>query len=351
MRALMTAQEYLEELQSVYRHYHYLLELVQDRRDLFARNKVRPPTADKDIPRYARELAAATLMDVLPNATAKELRDKLEYDVASHIARTRPELGWAQRAHSQFLSHASDMAKDLFTQNLDIAVGVLETASFNASAIPVPERERSWVIALNQEVSTVVYEVARTIAGTFNVRIGKAVGNEALSPKRAGRILHERLNHYMHMGIPYGNEYKVSREQIVLASNVTTMAERFVYAHELSHIILGHHVGAPLRALPDDWSEAVETVHEMDQEQEADLLAWELLTRVFVGSMGEFQMAYAGSFMFLRVADLLERAAEVVAVSTHPPASQRLVYLTEGAQRTAARHCPFLLLSRPDEQS
>jgi Zn-dependent protease with chaperone function len=322
----MTGQEYLEDLQAVYRRYHYLLNILQMRRDLLAGKEIHPPT-DEDVPRYFRNLAA-TSADNLPIDLPEELRAKVVADVAAYSAGVRPEVGWVQKRHNEFLTNAPNLA------SLDIAVGELETASFNASAIPVPGRTNSWVIALNHGVSAVTYEVARTIAGTLNVNIGEARGAEALTSRQAGQILHERLNNYVYLGVPWGDEYNVSRESIVLASIVTTMAERFVYAHELSHIILRHLDGAFLRALHGDWSEAEQTIHRLDQEQEADLLAWELVTRVIVKSINDLQMAYAGASLFLQVADLLERAEDLTAIGTHPPARQRLSSLREAVQRT-----------------
>ncbi len=119
-----------------------------------------------------------------------------------------------------------------------------------------------------------------------------------------------------------------------MASTLTTMAERFVYLHEIGHVILHHHEGAGTRNVPGDWSAATEAVHTPEQEFEADLFSWQLLTTTFVGSPGELQFACAGATLFLRVAGLLEQLEASSPGATHPPASDRLSFLRAAAMDT-----------------
>ena len=329
----LTAAEYLQELTTVYKRYTYLMEILQTRHEWSISGRLDRSVADEDIPRYARELARSSVANLI-TLMPKEKQEAIEADVARYLAGRKPELGWAARAHRAFLQRASDTAREIFS-SIDIAVGNLPTASFNASAIPVPGSKNSWVVALNDGVSALVYEVARTTAATLKIRVGQETDSEALSDLEAGRILYERFNCYVHLGVPYGSEYKVSPKQVFVASRVTTMAERFVYAHELAHIILHHHDHAALRALPGDWSGAQQTIQRPDQEIEADILAWQLLARVFAESGADLQTAYAGSSLFLKAADILEGAEDLTAVGTHPPARERLEFLHEAVHRTA----------------
>src|SRR5438067_341042 len=129
----MTAQEYLEERQRLYRRYDYLVKILQTRRDLVTSTKL-DVVADNDIPHYTCEIVATTV-DGLMKDTPEELRERMKVDVVAYLTGTHPEIGWVQRAHNAFLGKLPDMAS---IENLDIAVGELETASFNGSAIPVP---------------------------------------------------------------------------------------------------------------------------------------------------------------------------------------------------------------------
>jgi hypothetical protein len=327
----MIAQDYLEQLQRAYRRFDYLVEILFDRRDIMLGRELNDE--DDDTPRHARELASHTL-DRLFTDLPDETRAQLKAELSSQIAGKSPQHGWAQRHHSDFLNRASD-AKAIF-DTLDLAVGELESASFNASAIPVPGAESAYVIALNKGLSLLVYEVARTVAGTYNVPMGSESSEpvDLLTQERAARVLFEKLNCYLHLGIPYGDECEVSQQQIIIASMVTTMAERFAYLHEISHIILGHLSGAPLVALEGDWSDARHTTHESEQEHEADILAWNMLAGMFVRNMSELQMAYAGSSLLLSVSGILEEANDVAAVGTHPPAIRRKAYLDEAVKGT-----------------
>jgi hypothetical protein len=334
----MTAQEYLEDLQAVYRWYQYLLDILHKRRDLLTDSRrlidelltnteVDAPTDDTF--HYGHELSK-TIVDRMAKDRPKEWRERYVADLDAYLAGTRPEVGWALKTHNEFLGVYA-----LNSTNLDIAVGELETVSFNASAIPVPGQVNSWVIALNRGSSAIVYEVARALVGTFSMNDGKAPVTNTLTIQEAGQIIHDRMNHYIHLGVPYGNDYDISLAQIALASSVTTMAERFVYAHEMSHIFLGHLNGAPLQALPGDCSGVEQITHDSDQEHQADIIAWQLLTSVFVKSMSDLQMAFAGASLFLQVADLLEHAEDLTAIGTHPPALERRAFLYESARRTA----------------
>jgi hypothetical protein len=261
------------------------------------------------------------------------IRTELDRRIATNDSNANE--GWGVRAHKAFVRSASAAVRERLTTTDDIAVGELASASFNASAIPVPGGPGRWVIALNDGVSKLVYEVARAIARSLNVSAGPMQRETAVSNSEAARLLHERFAHYIYLGVPYGTESPATSEQIFLASSATTMAERFAYLHEISHVLLKHDDQAPLRLLPDDWSGAEDTLHSAEQEHEADLLAWNLLCRTFVSHPAELQLAFAGSALLLQVAAILEAAGEVSAIGTHPPALVRLDYLRHAVSETA----------------
>jgi hypothetical protein len=329
----MTAQEYLEQLQYVHRRHDYLVEILYDRYKTFAVQTLgenAPPA-----PAGRAELVAAHIRKTVFQELPEEAQRELEVGIIENLARPDPNRTWAVRAHQSLWATMSDGGRQ-FLADIDIAVGELDTASFNSSAIPVPGTANSWVLALNHGVSSLVYAVARLIAATYQINGSPADTACLLSKDRAADILHERLTCYVHLGVPFGREYEITASQVQLASAVTTMAERFVYAHELAHVLLGHIDNAPLNAMPDDWSEARQTVHAHEQELEADLLAWMLVTQSFVENLTQLQAAYAGICLFFRIASVLEMAGDISVGTTHPSAEVRLARMKMAAAAKAA---------------
>lgn len=344
-RGAMTADDYLEQLQANYRRYDYLLEILRKRRELIFKSvsgslEAGSTLEQMPVSKQPRELE-------VPAGLLEDVAAAFEQLVEGSVGRRRvvdPQpRGWLETAHDEFQERAPDEASQAFGGGNDVAVGLLASASFNASAIPVPGATRSWVIAMNNGISQLVYEVARVVAQTLNVTADHTGGStEPLSNERAAGALFERLNNYVHLGVAFGTDSPASFHQKFLASSATTMAERFAYLHEVSHILLRHHDHCEHRLLPDDWSAAQQVVHAPEQEHEADSKAWQLLSKAFVRSPAELQLAYAGVCLLMTVADILERASDSVAVGTHPPALVRLSRLQEAVDRESrAAGLPF----------
>jgi hypothetical protein len=70
----------------------------------------------------------------------------------------------------------------------------------------------------------------------MNASVGDVDEAAVLTTRDAVLNLYERLNCFIHLGVAYGFDYQVPESQMLLASIVTTMAERFVFCHEIGLI-------------------------------------------------------------------------------------------------------------------
>src|SRR5262249_37592373 len=135
-------------------------------------------------------------------------------------------------------------------------------------------------------------------------------------------------------------EWEIGKEHLYFAYRVSQMAERFVYSHEVAHILLNHTERAGRMAVPADFQNAQQLAVAPEKEHEADLLGWNLLVHVFVlgtpaATALDLQFAYAGAHLFLQLAGLLESVEDLLAIGTHPPAAERLANIREAAAEMA----------------
>lgn len=188
----MTPAEYLSELQAPYRFYPYLFD-IRDR-----------------------------LVKFLGGERPEPLR-------------VPSDESWVARNHAFLLERLPEWVTAHLSPDR-LAVGELKTASVNASAMPVPDRDDAWVIALQTGLSLLMYKCARAVFATFTINDS----SPTLTTTEAGSILGEYLSHYGEVGVAFGPEFECSAPQRMLASKVATAAERFVHCHEISHVVLGH---------------------------------------------------------------------------------------------------------------
>ncbi len=314
----MNAQEYLAQLQSCYKRYDSLLQEAQ---------------------RFGeKSFFDSALDEFMPNASPA-LRALFAAEFTSNGA-VMPKKGWVQTVHTDFLNCLSERYQPVLDRlgEFDIAVGELPSASFNGSAIPVLGEPRSWVVALNTGVQMLMYAVARALVSSSSgdlshEQFGEISADGAQKPLN---FLYDILNAYITLGTGYSfTPYETSPDTIYYSTLIATMAERFIYAHEISHILLDHTVDTRLQALPEDWSDAKHAVHESAQENDADLVAWSLLVATWVKSHDDLKTAYLGVSLFFRIADILEHTDKLTPINTHPPASDRHAFIAAAAKLTA----------------
>lgn len=115
-------------------------------------------------------------------------------------------------------------------------------------------------------------------------------------------------------GRPVSRPFKVTRNQLEQATDLAMGAERFVIAHELAHIRLGH---------VDGTSATVDLAREHEFEADGAGLAWLVNLAVAKPELGTDSL-YAGIELFLESLDLLETFGWSIPSATHPPAVERL---------------------------
>jgi hypothetical protein len=114
-----------------------------------------------------------------------------------------------------------------------------------------------------------------------------------------------------------------SREQRT-AENYTTAAERFVIAHEVAHILLGHLIADAAEVDDAQASPAELDKRPVQQEIEADVLG-ALLAVDSTGNDGiDPRAAVTGVYFFFRALQLLEIVGAIHVDDSHRPAEERL---------------------------
>jgi hypothetical protein len=212
------------------------------------------------------------------------------------------------------------------------------------------------VIALYDGLASAFYYVARTLASTVNMTASDDSKETPalLSREEAAKSLYEMFRMQVFAGVPVQENTPITNEHGYLARNLTDMAEKFLYAHEMAHIMLGHDATSERAAISRAFDEGHEIAASADEETEADILGWNLLVRLLLpndGAIngGDLQMAYAGTRLFLRTAQLLEHAGEVSSADTHPPTADRLQQIAIAAQSTAQDFAlPFEMIEAID---
>ena len=311
----MTAAEYLNERQRLYRRYMYLVDIIHERESMMLDARRRAAGED-------------TSNAALDRLVAQRERGASDVDF---------DEGYAKRAHDVVARHMSDEGRQILSR-FDLAVGELETANFSATTLPVPGESNAFVLAFTRGLSGLTYEVARHLFATVGVTAGDEQAAPTLTLKEAARLLHARLRRFIHLGVPYGDEFPISPTQIRAASTVTTYAERFVYCHEIGHVLLGHLASASVVEVTDDYLlPMAATLQPFEQEYEADTFAWHLLGGTLIRTPTDWQLRLAGMTLFFETVHLLENANDSVVAETHPPARERIVALHALASAEAQR--------------
>jgi hypothetical protein len=352
----MRAHDYLESLRAEHRFFSSLAEIAFP---TYPSSEDSPEPADSG----DRSLAPATKKRVkqVLNKYGRSLSAAQQEAVWRHVERLEAnkssDLEWPHTIHQRFIASVSDEARQEILEKKDIAVGLLRDARFRGSALKVPEADNGWVIALYEGLSLIIYGFALTLASSVAMRPdgGGEETTASLTKDAAAMSLYNMLRNQIFTGVPIQDSWPVTDPHGYLAGRLTEMAESFLYAHEMAHILLGHDVTSPTRDITMGGSTATELAARAEEETEADVLGWMLMVRNLVpkdGSLsdGDLQMAYAGPRLFLRIAQLLERAGQVSAAGTHPVTADRLTHIRMAAEQIANEfEVPFSTMAELDE--
>lgn len=351
----MRAQDYLESLRAGHRHFSYLIEIAEMPYRMFAGEGDHPVARKRALPLHIHEEVEKVIAKHGQSLTVKQ-REAIWKGVERMEAGKASDLEWPRMIHDQFLASVSDEGRKILGER-DLAVGLVQDARFRGSLLKVPGSDNGWVIALYEGYSTIIYSFARTLASTFIM--SPSDGGEktpaTVTPDDAAISLFDLLRHQVFVGVPVQKREPITHPHGILAFKLVDMAEKFVYSHEIAHILLNHDVKSERHDLAVAFEDGSEIAPSVQEETDADLLGWTLLIRVFLPedgeiSIGDLQMAYAGTRLFLRVLNLLERARNVSLSGSHPPTVDRLECIRIAGESAAEEsHVPFETLKAIDD--
>ncbi|MFW9817881.1 MAG: hypothetical protein ACFFEW_18350 [Candidatus Thorarchaeota archaeon] len=311
----MLPKEYLELLQSAYRYHPEMLDL----RNVISRVPGESPSRPSTLPEYYFKADGKKFADIT-------IHDPVEFNF-NHLLSTLP-----------------DDTAACFNDTSKLAVGEIESADVNGSAIPIPDSE-GWVITIRRGLSYLIYHIIRTLSMTYNWNepTSGTLIQSRLERSEAAQAIGEVLNYYCKLGVVYGKSFDANNHHIWFADVVATAAHRFVLCHELAHFVLGHTTRSNLNAVDDGATTFSESARKHDQELAADLEGWSLLfmsamTADVTNSQGlpyvapnNLTASYAGASTFIQISDLIDTVCGRREMSSHPEAQVRLDRLREYA--------------------
>ncbi len=221
----------------------------------------------------------------------------------------------------------------------EVVFGTLPTDEVNAVAIWVPRG--GVVVALNHGIFMFIYKLAKVVVsfiplkdkrGEFLIFNTEEKGIlHSLNINKEGHICFiEVLFGYLVLGHPgYASPFK-KNPPMHLVSLMTTTAERFIVAHEYSHVILRHSTSeastkkrllgkVEVEELPRSWRD----------ELEADNLALEITIALNLKDGYDLSLSFMGIDFFFSCIEILELAAGAGSSETHPSAVIRREILRE----------------------
>ncbi|MCZ7382787.1 MAG: hypothetical protein O8C64_14615 [Candidatus Methanoperedens sp.] len=221
----------------------------------------------------------------------------------------------------------------------EVVFGTLPTGEVNAIAICVPGE--GVVVALNHGIFMFIYKLAKVVESFIPLK-GEKDGFlifstlekdilHSLNINKEGHICFiEILFGYLVLGHPgYARRFKKNPPMHPVAL-LTGTAERFVVAHEYSHIILRHSAsGASTEKRLLGNVEVEEIPRSWRDEPEADSLALQITMAINLKNRYDPSMSFAGIDFFFSCVEILEQATGTGSSKSHPSAVIRRETLRE----------------------
>lgn len=204
-----------------------------------------------------------------------------------------------------------------------LAIGEVYDASPNAYTHELSPLR--FAIVFNSGLREFLYRVARVLSTRYRFQ-NSTDDAETLSFEHGCHFLADIFVWFKETGQVYGPSYRVTKEQMLVASQLATEAETFFLAHELGHVIeqFYMHFGSLDSKEPNS---IVDTPIGHD-EFTADRFA----LRILLSDAGDADssrrqdLAYAGAELGLQIHACLEQLG-VSFHGSHPPARERIEFL------------------------
>ena len=257
--------------------------------------------------------------------------------------------GWVNLVLREVLSPLADEQQQ---QMRDIVfAGEFPTGDYNAQIVRVPDEKR-YVILVNVGLLALLHDVAKVIVfsewpragnGSPELPNGTISAGEALDNEGRG-YFRDLIRNYAEFGdcVRPRKRFAPCGKPNLVSDLLAWGAYRFVLAHEIAHVVLGHldHAEAATITVRGSGVKIPVLNKPMKEELYADTLGGQILMAALFKKWKsrslEAPMWYAGPFFFLGLADILEKALSLES-STHPPARVRCMALERFMEKTLPR--------------
>lgn len=229
-----------------------------------------------------------------------------------------------------------------------VFAGEFPTGDYNALIAKVPDEKR-YVILMNVGLLALLHDVAKVIVfsewpkggnGSAELPTGTSPSGESLD-KEGREYFRDVIRNYVEFEnyVRPPRRFAPSGKTNLVADLLAWAAYRFVLAHEIAHVVLGHLDHAEAGVITVRGSEVKIPVlnKPMKEELYADTLGGQILMAALFKNWKsrslEGPMWYTGPFFFLALAEIVDRVLSVES-ATHPPGKIRCMVLEEFMKKT-----------------
>jgi hypothetical protein len=242
-------------------------------------------------------------------------------------------------------SHASDIleiASELGAkQDREVAFGALPTGEINAITVQVPAG--GCLILIDDGTPTLIWLMAKAISTFFVEGDGSGVGDMAIFRTDEESLRYRLGTHtegltrftealFAHVVLGHAGRarpYLLKSPHLGIAELLTETAEKFIIAHELAHIHLGHSAGSSNLGdrLVDHRISVKEIVRSRHEELAADLGGLHMTLAYNANKKLDTALSYWGIEFLLSCLEVVEEVVGEGTSMAYPPATERRVFL------------------------
>jgi len=197
------------------------------------------------------------------------------------------------------------------------------------------------VVAVNRGLALFLYRLARAFSPLV---ITRGPGDPPAPPESQAVGIIATLLDWMASPVraPIVEDWPVGPRETRTAENFTTAAERFVVAHEIAHIQLGHLIADAAAVDLADSSPLELDTRPVSQEIQADVIGACLAIESMQNDGIDPRAAVTGIHFFLQALQLGEMLGAIHVDEAHPPAEERLKLCDDAIDQRYGSHAPLL---------
>jgi hypothetical protein len=184
----------------------------------------------------------------------------------------------------------------------DVTFSVRNTPNLNTSTVPTGPG--GYLLTFNGGQVTFMYKAVRAMTSYLTLP-GEPTASMDQVAERIAQLADWVRSPF---GVPFSEDWEIGTEQRAIASDMATLAELFVIAHELVHIGRGHLVGEVTEVINVVDEQFLPFATDMQREAQADFEGIAALLEVAPDLGFTPEAAYAGAEAYLSTQWLLEYA-------------------------------------------